>query len=173
MTNFVHIDYPSRHPGVERFENAMAAAGKLRKGFDSTRGLAAMLLAAMVAALVVVADQLVDTWADGHLLAGWVVLWVVGFAAIALLADAARRVASRSMKALDAWSHEVARKRADDRLWELARKDVRVMADIQAAASRAEVQDAAEVATVAGPAAEVHPETAARLKRLTERVWNE
>lgn len=138
MTNFVHVEYPSRHPGVERFENMVAAAGQVRKGFDSTKGLAAMLLAAIVAALVVVADQLVDTWADGHLLAGWVVLWVVGFAAIALLAGAARRVAARSMKALDAWSRQVARKRADERLWELARKDGRVMADLQAARSREE-----------------------------------
>jgi len=138
MTNFVHVEYPSHHPGVDRFENAVAAAGQMRKRFDSTKGLAAMLLAAMVAALVVVADQLVDTWADGHLLAGWVVLWVVGFAAIALLAGTARRLASRSIKALDGWSRSVARKRADERLWELARKDDRVMADLQAARTRQE-----------------------------------
>jgi hypothetical protein len=138
MTNFVHVEYPSHHPGVDRFENAVAAAGQMRKRFDSTKGLAVMLLAAMVAALVVVADQLVDTWADGHLLAGWVVLWVVGFAAIALLAGTARRLASRSIKALDNWSHSVARKRADERLWELARKDDRVMADLQAARTRQE-----------------------------------
>lgn len=138
MTNFVHVEYPHRHPGVERLEHVVAAAGQMRKGFDSTKGLAAMLLAAMVAALVVVADQLVDTWADGHLLAGWVVLWVVGFAAIALLADTARRVAARSMKALDGWSRRVARQRAEERLWELARKDERVMADLQAARSRQE-----------------------------------
>ncbi|MBI3532479.1 MAG: hypothetical protein CK604_08045 [Curvibacter sp. PD_MW3] len=138
MTSFVHVEYPSSHPGVARFENAVAAAGQMRKGFDTTKGLAAMLLAAMVAALVVVADQLVDTWADGHLLAGWVVLWVVGFAAIALLADTARRLAARSIKALDDWSRGVARKRADERLWELARKDERVMADLQAARTRQE-----------------------------------
>jgi hypothetical protein len=46
-----------------------------------------MLLAAMVSALIVVADQLIDSWADGDLLAAWVVLWVVGFAAVALLAE--------------------------------------------------------------------------------------
>lgn len=138
MTNFVHVEYPNHHPGVDRFENAVAVASQMRKRFDSTKGLAAMLLAAMVAALVVVADQLVDTWADGHLLAGWVVLWVVGFAAIALLAGTARRLATRSIKALDAWSRSVARKRADARLWELARKDGRVMADLQAARTRQE-----------------------------------
>jgi predicted DNA-binding protein (UPF0278 family) len=33
----------------------------MRGGFDSTKGLSAMLLAAMVSALVVVADQLIET----------------------------------------------------------------------------------------------------------------
>ena len=44
------------------------------------RGLATMLLAAVVAALVVVADRVIDNWADGHLLLAWVMLWVVVFA---------------------------------------------------------------------------------------------
>lgn len=136
MTSFVHVEYPTRHPGVERLENAVGAARQFRKNFDTTKSLAAMLLAAMVAAMVVVADQLIDTWADGHLLAAWVVLWAVGFAAIGLLAGAARRVAGRSIHALDVWSARVARQRADERLWSLARKDPRVMADLQAARNR-------------------------------------
>ena len=74
MTQFAHADYPTRHPGVERLENAVALMAQARKNFDGTRSLSAMLLAAMVAALVVVADQLVETWADGHLLAAWVVI---------------------------------------------------------------------------------------------------
>lgn len=136
MTSFVHVDYPTQHPGVTRIESAVAAARRIRQGFNGTRSLAAMLLAAMVAALVVVADQLVDTWADGHLLAAWVVLWVVGFAAIALFADTARHLAQRTVAGLDAWSQRVARERADARLLELARKDSRVMADLQAAMGR-------------------------------------
>ena len=137
MNSFVHLEYPTRHPGVERLENAMAVASRMSRGFDGTKGLAAMLLAAMVAALVVVADQLVDTWADGHLLAAWVVLWVVGFAALALLAAPARTLARRVVGGLDAWSRRVARERADARLLEIARRDPRVMADLQAAMTRA------------------------------------
>lgn len=136
MTSFVHVDYSTQHAGVTRIESAVAAAGRIRQGFNGTRSLAAMLLAAMVAALVVVADQLVDTWADGHLLAAWVVLWVVGFAATALFADTARHLARRTVTGLDAWSQRVARARADARLLELARQDSRVMADLQAAMSR-------------------------------------
>ena len=42
-----------------------------------------MLLAAIVAAFLVVANQVVDTWTEGHLLAAWIVLWMVAFAALA------------------------------------------------------------------------------------------
>ena len=59
--------------------------------YDAAKGLSAMLLAAMVSALVVVADQLIDTWADGHLLAAWVALWAVGFGALAIFGGAARK----------------------------------------------------------------------------------
>lgn len=138
MTSFIHIEYPTTHQGVERVEAAIAAAGQLYKGFDSTKSLAGLLLTAMVSALVVVADQLVETWSDGHMLAIWVLLWVVGFAAMALLAPPTRYISGAVIRALDAWSRRVARQRADQRLWDLACKDARVMADLRAAQSRAE-----------------------------------
>lgn len=138
MTRIVHSEYPTTHPGVERFEAAVAAVAEFRKNFNGTKGLAGVLLAAMVSALVVVADQLVDTWAEGHLMVAWVLLWVVAFAAIALLAPTTKHLAGSLLRALDAWSRRVARERADDRLWEIAQKDSRVMADLRAAMTRAE-----------------------------------
>ena len=137
MTSFVHTETPESHPGVERFEAALAAAGQIRRNFDGSRSLAALMLAAMVSALVVVADQLIDTWADGHLLAVWIALWLVGFCALALLADTARQISKRVMAGLNAWSRGIARDRADARLMVLARQDPRVMAEIGAAQSRA------------------------------------
>lgn len=136
MTSFVQTHYPAEHPGVARVESVVATAQQLSRGFNSTKGLAAMLLAAVVAALVVVADQLVDTWADGHLLAAWVVLWLVGFAALALLASTTRQTAASLVRKLDGWAERRARARADERLWLLARTDSRVMADLQAAMTR-------------------------------------
>lgn len=136
MSSFVQTHYPAEHPGVSRVESVVASAQQLSKGFNSTKGLAALLLAAVVAALVVVADQLVDTWADGHLLAAWVVLWLVGFAAMALLASTARETASRVVRKLDGWAQRRAQARADERLWILARSDSRVMADLQSAMTR-------------------------------------
>jgi hypothetical protein len=97
-----------------------------------------MLLAAMVSALLVVADQLMNTWADGHLMVAWVALWLVGFAALAVFAGAARKLAVTVVRWLDAWSVRVAKARADERLWAIAKSDPRVMADLTAAMARSE-----------------------------------
>lgn len=155
MTSFVNVKHPAEHPGVARFESALGTARQLRRGFDGARGLAAMLLAALVAAMVVVADQLVDNWADGHLLVGWVALWAVAFAAIALFAGTARVLARRAVKALDAWSSAIAQARADVRLWEAAKADPRVMADLQVAMARHEAAAEDSSASTVAPAAVV------------------
>lgn len=139
MVSFIQPSFPTQqHPGVVRIEAAVSALGALRRGFDSTQSLSTMLLAAMVSALLVVADQLIDTWADGHLLVAWVALWLVGFAAVALFAGAARKLAVTAVSALDAWSRRIARVRADRRLWAIAQTDPRVMADLNAAILRSE-----------------------------------
>ena len=97
-----------------------------------------MLLAAMVSALVVVADQLIETWVDGHLMVAWVVLWLVGFSALALFAGAARNVAATLVSSLDAWSVRLAQSRADQRLWSMAKSDPRLMADLTMAMGRSD-----------------------------------
>lgn len=110
---------------------------------EGARGLSALLLAAAIATLIVVADQLIDTWADGHLMLAWVLLWALVFAGLALFADSARRVARRAVAALDDWSRSLAEARADMRLWEMARHDPRLMKDLMAARDRAEQEPTA------------------------------
>jgi hypothetical protein len=136
MTSFVHTEFPTTHPGVERFESAMAATKGIVKNFDSGRGLATLLLAATVSALLVVANQVIEAWSDGHLLMAWIALWAVAFAALALLSGPARHFARSLRPSLAAWS--AARKAQDEdrKLWELACQDARVMSDISAAMSR-------------------------------------
>ncbi|WP_342133003.1 hypothetical protein [Hydrogenophaga sp. OTU3427] len=109
-----------------------------RSGFDGARGLAALLLAAVVAALVVVADQLIDTWADGHVFLVWVLLWAVVFAATLVFAGTARRMAQRTLLTLNAWSKAAAQRRAEARMWEIAKSDPRVMSELVAARQRAD-----------------------------------
>ena len=140
MASFIQPSYPSRHSGGDRLESAATTTKVMRRGFDSTRGLSAMLLAAMVSALVVVADQLIESWADGHLMVAWVSLWLVGFAALAIFAGAARKLAVTVVGSLDAWSQRVAQTRSDERLWAIAQSDPRVMADLNAAQARGELR---------------------------------
>jgi len=49
MTSLVHPAYPAQELGAARVESAARSARRARKRFDSTEGLAAMLLAAVVA----------------------------------------------------------------------------------------------------------------------------
>jgi len=128
--------HSSNYRASIRFEKPADASRALRHDFDGTKGLSAMLLAAMVSALVVVGAQLMNGWADGHLLAVWVALWLVGFAALAMFAGAARRLATTAMAALNAWSERIASARSDARLWEAAQADPRVMAELMSAMAR-------------------------------------
>lgn len=135
MTSFVHVDIPAEHPGVARAERAFSTLRQLGRSFDSGRGAATLLLAAVVSALLVVANQVIDTWTEGHLLAAWIVLWTVAFAALGLLAAPLRRVAQSGRAA---WIRASAARRqaAQDRqLWALALTDARVMAELSRAMS--------------------------------------
>jgi hypothetical protein len=134
--NFVHLEYSLTHPGVERAEQAVANFKRMSNSFSPTRTLAAMLLAAIVAAFVVVADQMMTTWADGHLLAAWVALWAVAFAAVGLFAGVSKTLSIQAKQALDAWSASMARRRSDERLWSIAQTDARLMSELQSALSR-------------------------------------
>jgi hypothetical protein len=69
----------------------------------------------------------------------WVVLWLVAFSALALFAGAARNVAATLVTSLDAWSVRLARRRADQRLWAMAKADPRLMADLKMAMGRIEI----------------------------------
>ena len=136
--HFVHLEYPTSHPGVVRAEQAVANIKRMGESFSPTRTLAAMLLSAVVAAFVVVADQMMDTWADGHLLAAWVALWAVAFAAVGLFAGASKSLAIQIKNGLDTWSAKLAQNRSDDRMWAIAQTDPRLMSDLQSAMAREE-----------------------------------
>ena len=138
MTRFVHLQYATEHPGVVRVESAIAAAQELRRGFSGTRALAKLLLSAIAAAVMVVAYQIMDTLAEGHLLVIWTGLWAAAFVALAAFASSTRHLAARIKGSLDNWSRNIAQARADERLWAAAQVDSRVMADLQNAMARTE-----------------------------------
>jgi hypothetical protein len=140
MTGFAHVNQPSQHPGVVRAERAAESIQAAMRNFDATRSGASMLLAAIVSAFLVVANEVVETWTEGHLLAAWIVLWLVAFAALGLLASPARQTAAAIRTGLKKWAGARRQAAQDRELWNLALTDSRVMADI----SRAMDMDAAE-----------------------------
>ena len=106
-------------------------------GRPGSKALAAMLLAAFVSALIVVADSVIEIYADGHLLLGWITLWAVGFTAMGLLASTARKTAVSLSRAMSNRHQRRAQKRADAYLMALAHHDPRIMAEVLAAMDRA------------------------------------
>ena len=110
--------------------------GNMGSALDGSRTLAGMLLAAVMAALLVVADQVIETWTDGHMLAGWVALWTVAFAALALLAPPLRQVAAFVAGGFVRHIANIRDAQAEIRMWEMASHDPRVMDEIRAAMAR-------------------------------------
>lgn len=141
MTSFAYITYPTEHAGVIRAENAAAAIKDVAHRFEGTRGAASLLLAAVVSALLVVAHQVIDTWSEGHLLAAWMVLWLVAFAALALLTMPARRMAVALRASAKAWAESRRRSAEDERTWQVALKDPRIMAELNHAMGVPTVND--------------------------------
>ncbi|MBC7469461.1 MAG: hypothetical protein H7322_09055 [Ramlibacter sp.] len=140
MTSFVQVARPTQHPGVARAERAADSIKQVAHRLLSPRGVATLLLAAIVSALLVVANQVVDSRSEGHLLLAWITMWTIAFAALALAARPVRSAVNRARVALReaAIRHRAAVQ--DEAMWRLALTDARVMADI----SRAMSSDAAK-----------------------------
>ncbi len=141
MARFIQAQFPTEHAGVARFSAGLEAARDSVRSFDGARGTATLLLAALVSAMVVVANELVATWTEGHLLAAWVAAWLVGFAALALFAAPARQAASGLRSGLKAWAATRRQAEEDRKLWDLALTDARVMADLSRAMTKDALRD--------------------------------
>ena len=140
MTSFINPGYSIEHRGAQRLELLGDALTRLGRQLRGGKGMVAMLLAGVISALVVVADQIVVTWPDGHLLMAWVALWALVFAALALFAQATHGWTGRVQTGLQQWSERARERARDQRVWAVAQSDPRFMADIQAARIRAETE---------------------------------
>ena len=102
------------------------------------RGLALMLLTAIIAAMLVVANSVIDSYTDGHLLAAWIALWATAFTGLAIFADTAARLAASITLSLRDWSQLRRQRLSDANFMALAERDPRIMAELLAAVERAE-----------------------------------
>ena len=100
------------------------------------RGLPLMLLGAMFAAVLVVADAVIDSYSDGHLLAAWIALWAISFAMLALFAGTAGKLAVSLTASIRNWQQTRTQRAWDADYLALAQRDPRIMAELQAALQR-------------------------------------
>jgi len=105
---------------------------------EASKTLAGVLSASVLAALLVVADQLIDSWADGHLLLAWVLLWSAVFTVLALLTPPLRRLSTAAALWLLGHMQAAAQARREAALWDYACQDPRVMDELRAAFARAD-----------------------------------
>lgn len=137
-------------PPVRRdslIQTARAAGARFRRA----RGLAALLLAGAASALLVAADQLVSIWADGELMLAWLALWAMVFASYVLFADQLRQWPQLLAETIDHHLLQYRERAADARMWAVAQSDPRIMAELDAAALRAETAAVAAAAVSASP----------------------
>ncbi|MDM0034982.1 hypothetical protein QTI33_22805 [Variovorax sp. J22P271] len=147
MTSFIHVDQPATHPGIVRAEAAFEQVRAARRGFDGARGLAALLLAAIVSSLLVVADRLVSITQEGGLMVAWLVLWAVAFIGLAFFAGTARSLAVRAIAAGRNVAQRRAAARADERFLAYAKHDPRILNELHVIATHQQVADAEPLVT--------------------------
>jgi hypothetical protein len=101
-----------------------------------SQALAGLLSASVFAALLAVADQVIDSWADGHMLLAWVMLWLSIFGGLALLTRPMRRASTASALWLQIRVAALVQSRREAALWELAMHDPRMLQELRAAKAR-------------------------------------
>jgi len=140
-TSFVHVDQPTQHPGVQRAAAVVSQLRVARGRLNGARGMAAVLLAAVVAAILVVVDRIVTNLQDGEMLAMWAVLSALFFVAVSVGLNALMPLGGRLANAWEQAAERRANARADAQFMAYAAFDPRVMHELQAAVTRYESQN--------------------------------
>jgi|CryBogDrversion2_11_1035321.scaffolds.fasta_scaffold02940_3 hypothetical protein len=137
MISFMNPHFSQSHPGVGRLERVVQAAQRTASYIDSARGVATFLLAAIVATMMVVANEVIETWTDGHLLMAWIALWVVAFSILAIFAQPIKAFVEGVSAQWSQWKEARHSKEQDQRMWEVAQHDPRLMSELRCAMQRA------------------------------------
>lgn len=137
-THFVQPAFALEHAGAERLTRALEGARRAASKLGSPAGMASVLMIAGLSAIIVVAEQVVSAWTNGHLLAAWIALWLIVFGLLAMFSDAIRAWPVQWQSYILARRQAAAERAADGRMWDAALADPRLMADLDCALLRAE-----------------------------------
>ncbi len=138
MSSYVQPNFPQTRGSATRLSHALnrARASVARLGNPAT--LASLLVAGGLAAVIVVAEQVVSAWADGHLLLAWIAMWLIVFGLLALFSGTIRSWPAQWQAQWQARRLAAGQRAADDRTWEAALADPRLMAELDSAWLRAQ-----------------------------------
>lgn len=148
MNQLVHTDFQIAHEGATHINQALSKLGRQAKKARGAKGLAGLLVTGGVSAAIVVANQIVSAWTDGHLLLAWIAMWVVVFALLAVFSEAIRSWPAALQQRYAAWEANAALRAANARTWDAALADPRLMAELQCARRRADEHAAANGAAL-------------------------
>ncbi|PIF98548.1 hypothetical protein [Comamonas sp. 26] len=144
MSNFIYNSYCVEHPGVVRIyqteeERLAAAAAPARRRVEYPRQpLLSYLIAGSAVLAVLLAHWLETTELQGNIpmLTAWMVVWTMAFASVALFSTPARRAIRAVRSAYRAWINSRQQAATDERVWNAALQDARLMADLARAMDR-------------------------------------
>ena len=137
MSNFIYNSYCVEHPGQVRFlsETQAEQGGALERSVTNARVSASASLmlgvAAVVAALLVIAAHV-----DAERQPAWMALVLIAAAALVLFSMPARCMFTIARAGYRAWVESRQQEAADERLWNAALQDARLMADLARAMDR-------------------------------------
>ena len=116
---------------------AAAALRPARSPRPQAPALTAALLAAVTALAVVLADRYISVLTENYIMLAWLMMWAVVFVAFVSLRPAARRAALRLQAVANRYAAHLAEQRSQARFLEMAERDPRIMAELNAARARA------------------------------------
>ena len=91
----------------------------------------------MTALAVVLADRYISVLTENYIMVAWLMMWAVVFVAFVGLRPAARRTALRLQAVANRYAAHLAEQRSQARFLEMAERDPRIMAELNAARARA------------------------------------
>lgn len=117
--------------------NAAAVLRPARPPRPQAPALTAALLAAVTALAVVLADRYISVFTENYIMVAWLMMWGVVFVAFVGLRPVARRAALRLQAVANRYAAHLAEQRSQARFLEMAERDPRIMAELNAARARA------------------------------------
>lgn len=133
--HLVQPSFPLRHRGVERMENGVAHARQIFAVMTPTRALGAAMLITGSAVSVAIADAVLGTWGDEHLMLALVILSTVAIAAFILLFPMTIALAKTVRMAAHRLHNAYLTSRSETLFWNAANADPRMMREVQTMAS--------------------------------------